>query len=216
LNDAKTEWTPIEEIERKWEEAARPKRDQEQKAAEHEATAARELFIDKNTMPFNEAVITEVLERVSCGQLVIDICDEPAMPTVRRWNQWLRANPDLAGLYKESVADRLDIFSEEIIRIADDASRDFKDVMRGGRAVRVADGEVIARSKLKVEMRLRHLKVFRPALWGESSTVNVRAQEDVDLDGKTMAELEALISEFQRKDGIIREPSPTIPDRKTA
>ena len=75
------------------------------------------------------------------------------MPTVRRVTQWLRESPEFAALYRDSINDRLTIFEEEVIKIADDASRDFRDVVRGGRTVRVVDGEAIARAKLRVEVQ---------------------------------------------------------------
>ena len=58
-----------------------------------------------------------------------------------------------------------------MIKIADDASRDFRDVVRNGRTVRVLDGDAIARAKLRVEVRLKHLKAYKLSLWGEQSTL---------------------------------------------
>ena len=55
------------------------------------------------------------------------------MPTVRRATAVDQENPEFAALYKDIISDRLTIFYEEIIRIADDASRDFRDVVRHGR-----------------------------------------------------------------------------------
>ena len=77
---------------------------------------------------------------------------------MRRVTQWLRESPEFAALYKDSINDRLMIFEEEVIKIADDASRDFRDVVRRGRPTRVLDGDAIARAKLRVEVRLKHLK----------------------------------------------------------
>ena len=111
------------------------------------------------------------------------------MPTVRRVTQWLRESPEFAALYKDSINDRLTIFEEEVIKIADDASRDFRDVVRHGRPVRVLDGEAIARAKLRVEVRLKHLKAYKPSIWGEQSTLNVKQSDPLDLDQMTTEEL---------------------------
>jgi hypothetical protein len=88
------------------------------------------------------------------------------MPTVRRVTQWLRENPEFNILYRESINDRLMIFEEEVIKIADDAARDFRDVVRHGRPTRVLDGDAIARAKLRVEVRFKHLRAYKPGLWG--------------------------------------------------
>jgi terminase small subunit-like protein len=130
---------------------------------------------------YTDLIAKEILERISAGELGIDICQDADMPTVRRLNQWLKSNPDFAALYKESINDRPDIFSEEIIQISDDAKHDFKEVTRNGRTVRVVDGDAIARAKLRVESRLKHLKAYRPQLWGEQTTLTTKNIDPVEL-----------------------------------
>jgi hypothetical protein len=147
-SEAKIEWTPVEEIERKLEERMRPQREEARLKAEQEAIEAQrkvELFVAKNTLPYSEPLAIEICERISSGELLINICADEHMPTVRRVTQWLKENGDFDALYKESINDRLTIFEEEVIKIADDAARDFKEITRNGRAMRVLDGEAIAR-----------------------------------------------------------------------
>jgi hypothetical protein len=125
---------------------------------EKERKEHAELIKNRNELPYDELIAQEICERVSCGGLLIEICNDEHLPTVRRFYQWLRDNADISAFYKESVNDRLNIFEEQIIQIADDAARDFREVVRNGRTVRVLDGEAIARAKLRVEVRFRHLK----------------------------------------------------------
>src|SRR3984957_7984625 len=110
---------------------------EEQRRAEEEINLQRqsELTQRKSTLPFSEPLAIEICERVSSGELLINICQDEHFPTVRRVTQWLRENQDFALLYKDSINDRLTIFEEEVIKIADDASRDFRDVVRNGRTV---------------------------------------------------------------------------------
>jgi hypothetical protein len=138
--EAKIEWTPVEEIERRLEERLRPQREEARIKAEQEAIEAErkvELFVAKGTLAYSELLAIEICERISSGELLIAICLDEHMPTVRRVTQWQRENGDFDALYKESLNDRLTIFEEQIIQIADDASRDFKEVTRNGRAQRV-------------------------------------------------------------------------------
>jgi hypothetical protein len=123
---------------------------------------------------------------------------------VRRVTQWLRENNDFALLYKDSINDRLTIFEEEVIKIADDASRDFRDVVRNGRTVRVLDGDAIARAKLRVEVRLKHLKAYKPNLWGEQSTLNVKSDPH-DIENMSSEELEKKIAELESKESTVKE-----------
>jgi hypothetical protein len=157
----------------------------------------------RGTLPFSEQLAIEVCERVSSGELLINIAADEHMPTVRRITQWLKSNSDFAALYRESINDRLTIFEEEVIKIADDASRDFRDVIKNGRTVRVLDGEAIARAKLRVEVRFRHLKALKPSVWGEQSTLNVKSA-DTDIENMSQEELDQKLAELEHKDRVAK------------
>jgi len=211
--DDQVSWEEAVEKQRhEFEELNRPyelKRQQEERLkAEQEAINRQrqfELNQRKSTLPFSEPLAIEICERVSSGELLINICADEHLPTVRRVTQWLRENSDFSLLYRDSINDRLTIFEEEVIKIADDASRDFRDVVRNGRTVRVLDGDAIARAKLRVEVRLKHLKAYKPSLWGETSTLNVRSS-GVDIDSMTQEELEKKITELETKESVLKEP----------
>ena len=189
----------------------RAEREKARLKAEQEAIDAKlkvELFVAKGTLPYSEQLAIEICERVSSGELLINICADEHMPTVRRVTQWLRESSEFSILYKESINDRLTIFEEEVIKIADDAARDFRDVVRNGRTVRVLDGDAIARAKLRVEVRFRHLKAGNPGKWGETSTLITK--DGNDMDNMTTEELDAKIAELEVKDRVVNE------DRRSA
>ena len=151
----------------------------------------------RETLPYSEPLALEICERISAGELLINVCADEHLPTVRRVMQWLRENHDFNLLYKDSINDRLTIFEEEVIKIADDASRDFKDVLRNGRVIRVPDGEAIARAKLRVEVRFRHLKALKPSIWGETSTLNLKSSDPSDIDNMSIEELQKKMSDLE-------------------
>jgi hypothetical protein len=129
---------------RLWEEAAekarqegarlrepyeREKREQERLKAEQEAIEEKrklELFVRKSTLPYSEPLAIEICERISCGELLINICNDEHLPTTRRFYQWLDQSHEFNMLYKESLNDRLNIFEEQVIQIADDAAARFQ------------------------------------------------------------------------------------------
>ena len=154
-------------------------------------------------MAYSEPLAIEICERVSSGELLIDICADEHLPTVRRMTQWLKESQEFAALYKESLNDRLTIFEEEVIKIADDASRDFRDVQRNGRTQRVLDGDAIARAKLRVEVRFRHLKAGNPGKWGDQSTLITKSGDE--LDHMPAEELERKLAELELKDAIVKD-----------
>jgi hypothetical protein len=188
------EWDPDEAIDT-WEKI---------NADEAENKRRQLIRIAKEALPYDEFIAQEICERISCGGLLIEICDDEHLPTVRRFYQWLRDNADINALYKESVNDRLNIFEEQIIQIADDASRDFREITRNGRTVRVLDGEAIARAKLRVEVRFKHLKAGRPQKWGDVSTLNLKSEDPNDLSNLSQDELEKQIAELDLKNRIAR------------
>ena len=98
------------------------------KHEEFEELKHKAIAIKKAAMAYSEPLALEICERISSGELLINICADEHMPTVRRCNQWLNESVEFKGLYGASINDRLNIFEEEIIQIADDAARDFKDI----------------------------------------------------------------------------------------
>jgi hypothetical protein len=173
-------------------------------AQEAEHKRQRAILNNKSTLPYADALAQEICERISCGELLINICLDEHIPTMRRINQWLREHDDFNAIYKESLNDRLNIFEEQVIQIADDASRDFREVVRNGVKVRVLDGEAIARAKLRVEVRFRHLKAGRPQKWGDSTTLNVKSEDKLDASNLSTEELEAKIAAYEEKSRTVR------------
>jgi hypothetical protein len=126
------------------------------------------------------------------------------MPSMRQCNRWMRDNQVFAALYKDSINDRLNIFEEQIIAIADDAANDFKTVTKNGKEHRIADPEVIARAKLRVDTRLRYLKAMRPERWAEQSTLITKSADEFDPSNMSQEELEKRIFEIETKSGMRR------------
>jgi hypothetical protein len=188
------EWDADEALDR-WEKI---------KADEDERERLERIRITKNALPYSEPLAIEICERISCGELLINICNDEHLPTTRRFYQWLGESVEFNMLYKESLNDRLNIFEEQVIQIADDAARDFKDVVRNGRPVRVLDGDAIARAKLRVEVRFRHLKAYRPQRWGDVSTLITKDADAQDPANLSDEELERRLAEMDAKDRIVK------------
>jgi hypothetical protein len=158
----------------------------------------------KDQIPYSETLATEICGRISAGEFLINICKDEDMPTVRSANQWLKDQTDFAALHREAVNSRLNIFEDEVVTIADDSERDFKIVTKHGKQVKVLDADVIARAKLRAEVRKAHLKAYRPERWGEQSTLNVNNTNDPVAD-MPLDELEKKIAELEHKDRVVNE-----------
>ncbi len=129
------------------------------------------------------------------------ICDDndETMPSVRLCNEWLKNHQDFNILYGESIRDRLKIFEEEVVKIADDMTKDFKTIIKKGREIKVPDPDMVMRAKLRIEVRFRHLKAGMPQKWGDISTVNMNTSDPLDAKNLSMDELERRIGDIESK-----------------
>jgi hypothetical protein len=208
LEPGETRVMSVEEFERRQKEKAqrmRLEKEQEELRKHTEKQQFKTLLPIRNKLEYTDELAQEICERISAGELVINICNESHMPTIRRCNQWLRDNQEFQELYNQSITDRLSIFEEQVIQIADDVSRDYKEIaMRNGGVKRVADPEVIARAKLRVDVRFKHLKAGKPTKWGDSQTLNVKSEDDFDPANYTADELEKQIADIENKSKIVK------------
>jgi len=157
----------------------------------------------KAKVQYSEALVNEICERISAGELLIDICDDYHMPTVKTAYKWLKANSDFNALFNQAIQDRLMIFEEQVISIADDITRDFKEITIKNVKKRVVDPEVIARAKLRIEVRFRHLEAGK-AKWNKTSTLITKAEDADDPASMSNEELERRIADIERKERILR------------
>jgi hypothetical protein len=188
------EWDADEAIER-WEKI---------EAEEAENKRRKTILNSRNELPYSESLAQETCECLSCGELLIVICNDEHLPTTCRFTQCLREHDNLNQLYKDSLNDRLNIFEEQVIQIADDAAHDFKEVVRNGRTVKVLDGEAIARAKLRIEVRFRHLKAGRPNKWSDSTTLITKSEDSLGASNISDEELEKRLADMEVKDRIMR------------
>jgi hypothetical protein len=187
---------------------AEQKRRREAKRLEEERLEqerAARFMARKAAIEYSETLAHEICERVGAGEFLINVCLDAHLPTMRNCTAWLRSHSDFAALYKQAIDDRLNIFEDEVVTISDDAKQDFKVVIKNGKERKVHDPEVIARAKLRVDVRFRHLRAFRPARWAEQSTLNVKNEADT-FDPSTMSqqELEESIAQIEKKSSIVR------------
>ena len=192
------------ELKQQHKELMAQRKREEAERLEIEHAKRQEITYLKNLVVYSDDLAQEICERISAGELLINICDEAHMPTVRRCNQWLKANADFQSLYKSAIQDRLSIFEEQVLAIADDMANDMKEVTVKNQTKRVVDPEVIARAKLRIEVRFKHLKAGRPNKWGDTSTLITKSVDDDDPTSLSNDDLERKIAEIEAKEKILK------------
>jgi alkylated DNA nucleotide flippase Atl1 len=151
---------------------------------------------------FTTEIGDEICDRIAAGELLISICEDDHMPWHRVVRKWLRSKKltEFSAQLKEAEADRVEVFKEEIIAIADDVSCDkYEKQSRDGSTYLAVDSEVIARSKVKIEARLKHIKAGDPR-WGENTSPSVIVNNGaVEANKLSDDELQREVEELRKK-----------------
>jgi hypothetical protein len=158
----------------------------------------------KDALLYSDSLASEICERIASGELLTCVCLDYHMPTVRRCTQWLRQYRDFKTLYDQSIGDRLNIFEEQLIEIADNAAKDVEIVEAKNSTRKILDPAKVTAAKLRIECRRLHLKAGRPQKWGETSTMITKSDDEFDPSNLSAEELEKCIADIDEKARIIR------------
>lgn len=140
---------------------------------------------------FSQEVADAICEAVATNPRGLDfLCaTEENFPSSRTVQKWLQEHPKFREAYAVAKLRQADLIFDECLEIADDASGDRKTITRNdGSEVQVMDVEFVARSKIRIDTRLRMASKLAPKKYGEkldlNATVGFTRQEDA------LAELE--------------------------
>ena len=117
----------------------------------------------------SEDVKSRILELVSSGKFVSEVCRMPGMPTPQAVRNWMKGDPEFAKAMEESRLAGCDVLAESCLQIADDGQNDY--VVDEDGVSRV-DTDHIQRSKLRVWTRLELLKKMHPKKYGDKVDLN--------------------------------------------
>lgn len=116
-----------------------------------------------------------ICDRLMLGESLRQICLDPAMPGLRTVFDWLAAGPghpahDGGFPHRYARARRLaaEIEFDELLRIADDSTRDMRDDGEGGK---VPDHAAVQRARLMCDARKWRLARLHPEKYGDAARV---------------------------------------------
>ncbi len=124
---------------------------------------------------YSPEIAAEICERLAKGESLRSICRDLHMPEASNVVRW--AQSDVGGFAQQYAQAReagYHAMAEEILEIADDASRDTVSTEQGERA----DTEWIARSKLRVDARKWLLSKMLPKVYGDKQQLEHSVTED--------------------------------------
>ena len=148
---------------------------------------------------YDEAIALEVCERLSEGESLRSICEDPRLPSHQTIYKWAAVQPIFKTAYARAREAQMDKWSDDIVEIADDAKNDYVDrIGKDGEVERVPDPELMQRSKLRIDTRKWVMSKLAAKRYGDkidvnvSATVEVSALSDAELEARTRARLVAL------------------------
>lgn len=120
-------------------------------------------------------VIEEVLARLAQGEMLMPIlASDERFPHRTTWDDWVAADEALRLAYARAREEGYDRIALDALAIADNANADaYVAYDKDGKPYAKIDGEVVARSKLRFEARLKLLAKWNPQKYGDSSTLNI-------------------------------------------
>lgn len=125
---------------------------------------------------YTEELADEIVERISTGVTLREICREEGKPHWTTVYDWIRDNQDFALRIARARELGHDAIAEECIEIADDSGAELTIDPKTG-AIKI-DGEAIQRAKLRIETRLKLLSKWSSGKYADKVAVNHGGQKD--------------------------------------
>lgn len=126
----------------------------------------------KQNIDYTPELSAEICRRVASGEMLKAICEEQSMPPISSVLDWIEETDkaEFKRAYVRATKLRNLVFEDELILIADDSTNDYieKKNSRTGDDFTVINQEALARSKMRIEARLKILRADNPARWGDN------------------------------------------------
>ena len=112
----------------------------------------------------DRALFAKICERIAQGETLAAICRTDGMPGRVTVYDWMTENEDLAESFARAREAGMDAIADQAMQIADDGLNDTYEDANGFKRV---DNDVVQRSRLRVETRLKLLAKWSPGKYGD-------------------------------------------------
>lgn len=127
---------------------------------------------------YSQKIAATICERLIAGESLRTICSDAKMPSKTTVFRWLEASDDFRDQYARARECQAENMLEEILEIADETAADWQAKEDG---TEVANHEVVARSRLRVDARKWAMSKLAPKKYGD------KVQVGGDPDGASIA-----------------------------
>jgi hypothetical protein len=129
---------------------------------------------------FTDEIFETICTRLENGEVLIDICDSAEMPDRSTVLRWIAKDDAKRRRYEVARQACVEFWSDEIIKIAMDGSRDTI-IDERGRAK--CDHEWVARNRLQIDTIKFLMTKINPLRWGDKLP-ELAAARQMDIDAK--------------------------------
>jgi hypothetical protein len=127
-------------------------------------------------------VVDYILEGLSEGKTLTSLCANPDMPNRSTFIDWVNGDRILSQRFAQARETGYDVIAEECLKIADFSALDTLINEKTGNPQ--ADSEWIARSRLRVDTRLKLLAKWYPKKYGDKLDVEHSGSQDMKITFK--------------------------------
>jgi hypothetical protein len=120
---------------------------------------------------YTQEIADEICAQLAEGRSLRTVCKAETMPSVPTVFSWMRRFPEFLNQYARAKEESADYLAEETLEIADDGSNDWITSNDPDNAGYRANGEHIARSRLRVDTRKWIASKLKPKKYGEKLDV---------------------------------------------
>lgn len=161
-------------------------------------------------MDFTDDIFDEICDRMTNGKGLREICNDPDMPTRQTFLRWVEKDTGRQARYQQAREALMDWYSEEILAIAWD---DSKDTIKGKDGEPKCNHEWINRSRLKVDTLKFLMAKLHPKRYGDKLTPEAEDAK-VAISWEEPKRIERIIVEGVRAapDGVYEELQERIRD----
>lgn len=137
---------------------------------------------------YSEELAAEICSRLATGDSMRTVCLDSEMPSRASIFKWMAEYPEFSDQYAKAKEEAAEALAEELFDIADDGMNDWMEKRDAeGNCIGYAiNGEAIARSKLRVDVRKWYLSKIKAKKYGDSS----RSEQTINLNLKDASEEE--------------------------
>jgi hypothetical protein len=116
---------------------------------------------------YNQQVASEICQRIADGETLRQICSDKSMPCMASIFLWLKKHPEFSEQYTRAKETQLEGMADETLDIADNSSNDWMERNDPKNPGWIANGEVVNRSRLRVDTRKWLLSKLAPKRYGD-------------------------------------------------